>query len=232
MTDPTRRLCAVQALPGQLTLDLPGLPLPAELPAPAPRRSRPAGHGEQWMAAGDVMSPVRRLLPTRHTDHGPGVVARVPVAVWDGEDLVGVYAQESTARADAAVLQRDAAPRGGARGERGLPAPAGVHPVPAHPPGGAVDTAGNGPVTGLLPRVARLVLVDAVFLGLGAAHVAWVSRINRGSRIKLLSGHRPPGREGGRARRCRRRGRRGRSAQVPDRQRFLAFGRSHQLSGR
>ncbi len=27
-------------------------------------------------------------------------------AVWDGEDLVGVYAQESTARADAAVLRR------------------------------------------------------------------------------------------------------------------------------
>jgi len=36
----------------------------------------------------------------------------VPVAVWavwDGEDLVGVYAAESTARADAAVLRRDAA---------------------------------------------------------------------------------------------------------------------------
>jgi hypothetical protein len=30
------------------------------------------------------------------------------VAVWDEEDLVGVYAQENTARADAAVLQRDA----------------------------------------------------------------------------------------------------------------------------
>lgn len=27
---------------------------------------------------------------------------------WDGEDLVGVYAEESVARADAAVLQRDA----------------------------------------------------------------------------------------------------------------------------
>jgi len=46
------------------------------------------------------------------------VLARVPVAVWavwDGEDLVGVYAQESTARADAAVLKRDAA-RAGLRG--------------------------------------------------------------------------------------------------------------------
>jgi len=42
----------------------------------------------------------------------PGVRARVPVAVWagwDGENLVGVYAEESMARADAAVLQRDAA---------------------------------------------------------------------------------------------------------------------------
>jgi hypothetical protein len=61
------------------------------------------------------LGPAPRLLPTRHTGPGPGVVARVPVAVWDGEDLVGVYAQESTARADAAVLQRDAA-RAGHRG--------------------------------------------------------------------------------------------------------------------
>jgi len=29
-------------------------------------------------------------------------------AVWDEEDLVGVYAEESTARADAGVLARDA----------------------------------------------------------------------------------------------------------------------------
>jgi hypothetical protein len=46
------------------------------------------------------------------------VLARVPVAVWavwDGEDLVGVYAEQSTARADAAVLQRDAV-RAGLRG--------------------------------------------------------------------------------------------------------------------
>lgn len=50
------------------------------------------------------------LSPTRHTGDGPG--ARVPVAVWDGEDLVGVYTEESTARADAAVLQRDAAHAG------------------------------------------------------------------------------------------------------------------------
>jgi len=43
------------------------------------------------------------------------VPARVPVAVWavwDGEDLVGVYAEESTARADAKVLRRDAARAG------------------------------------------------------------------------------------------------------------------------
>jgi len=57
------------------------------------------------------VGPVPRLLPTRHADpDGPGMVALV--AVWDGEDLVGVYAEESTARADAAVLQWDAARAG------------------------------------------------------------------------------------------------------------------------
>ncbi len=114
MTEPTRRPRAVPPLPGQLTLDLPGLPLSAELPAPASRRRRPAVLGEPGTAAGGV-GPVRRLLPTRHTGSGPGVAARVPVAVWavwDAEDLVGVYAQESTARADAAVLRRDAARAG------------------------------------------------------------------------------------------------------------------------
>jgi len=114
VTDSTRRLRAVPPLPGQLTLDLPGFRLPAELPAPARRRARPSVPGEPGPAAYRV-GPVRRLLPIRHTDHGAGVVARVPVAVWavwDGEDLVGVYAEESTARADAAVLQRDAARAG------------------------------------------------------------------------------------------------------------------------
>ncbi len=57
-----------------------------------------------------------RLLPTRHTDpNRPALPARVPVAVWavwDEEDLVGVYAEEAAARADAAVLQRDAARAG------------------------------------------------------------------------------------------------------------------------
>ncbi len=111
MTVPARRLRAVPPLPGQLTLDLPGLRLLAELPAPAPRRARPAGPGEAVTATGVGVGGVPRLLPTRHTDHGPGVVARVPVgvwAVWDGEDLIGVYSEEGTARADAAVLQRDA----------------------------------------------------------------------------------------------------------------------------
>jgi len=115
VTDPTRRLRVVPPLPGQLTLDLPGLRLLAELPASARRRARPPGPGEQGTVFGGGAGPVPRLLPTRHTDHGPGVVARVPVgvwAVWDGEDLVGVYAQESTARADAAVLRRDAARAG------------------------------------------------------------------------------------------------------------------------
>ena len=117
MTGPMRRLRVVPPLPGQLILDLPGLRLPVELAAPAPRRARPAAPGEPELAGAGV-GAVPRLLPSRHTDHGPGVVARVPVAVWavwDTDDLVGVYAQESTARADAAVLQRDAA-RAGLRG--------------------------------------------------------------------------------------------------------------------
>ncbi len=111
----SRRLRAVPPLPGQLTLDLPGLRLPTELPAPARRRARLPVPGDPVPGAGAGVGPVPRLLPTRHTGNGPGVVARVPVAVWavwDGEDLVGVYAQESTARADAAVLQRDAARAG------------------------------------------------------------------------------------------------------------------------
>jgi len=111
VTGPTRRLRAVPLLPGQLTLDLPGIPLPAALPARVPRRRSPAGPGEPGTVAGGGAGPVPRLLPSRHTGDGPRVGARVPVAVWavwDGEDLVGVYADESTARTDAAVLQRDA----------------------------------------------------------------------------------------------------------------------------
>ncbi len=114
MTEPTRRLRAVPPLPGQLTLDLPGLPPPTQPPAPPARHTRVAGPGEPGTARGGV-GLVQRLLPTRHTGDGPGVPARVPVAVWavwDGEDLVGVYAEESTARVDAAVLQRDAARAG------------------------------------------------------------------------------------------------------------------------
>jgi len=117
VTDPIRRLRTVPPVPGQLTLDLPGLRLPAELPAPAPRRARAPITGEPGTAGGGV-GAVPRLLPTRHTGSGLGLVARVPVAVWavwDADDLVGVYAQERTARADAAVLQRDAA-RAGLRG--------------------------------------------------------------------------------------------------------------------
>ncbi len=123
---------AAPPLPGQLTLDLPGLRLPVELPAPAPRRARPAVPGEPGATAGGGVGVVPRLLPTRHVGVGPGVVAWVPVAVWavwDGEDLVGVYAD--------------------------WPAPAGVHRAPAHPPAPAVDTATTGPaaVTGVPARV-------------------------------------------------------------------------------
>ncbi len=108
-----RRLRAVPPLPGQLALDLPGLLLSA---APAPAASRPqtgSASGRPGVQAGEGrLAP--RLVPTRHTGDGPGVPVSV-WAVWDGEDLVGVYAEESTARADAAVLQRDAA-RAGLRG--------------------------------------------------------------------------------------------------------------------
>jgi len=115
VTEPTRRLRTVPPLPGQLTLDLPGLLPPTQLPAPAPRRARPPVPGDAGTAAGGGAGLVPQLLPTRHVGEGPGVSAWVPVAVWavwDGEDLVGVYAEERTARADAAVLRRDAARAG------------------------------------------------------------------------------------------------------------------------
>jgi len=76
------------ALPGQLTLDLPGLAAPADRPVPR-RRARP------------VVEELPAALPV------PAVPPRV-WGVWDGEDLVGIYAEEQVARADAAVLQRDA----------------------------------------------------------------------------------------------------------------------------
>jgi len=108
-----RRLRVVPPLPGQLSLDLPGIPTPDQLAeqvaelaaARTPRRGRAPGEG-----LGE--SRPRRLVPTRDVDESrPAQAARVPVAVWavwDEEDLVGVYAAESTARADAAVLRRDA----------------------------------------------------------------------------------------------------------------------------
>lgn len=113
----TRQRRAVPSVAGQLTLDLPGLHLPTQLPASSPRRARPPVPGQPGKATGGV-GAAPRLLATRHTDGGPAVTARVPAAVWavwDAEDLVGVYAEESTARADAKVLQRDAA-RAGHRG--------------------------------------------------------------------------------------------------------------------
>jgi len=42
--------------------------------------------------------------------------------------------------------------------------------------------------------VIRLVVVDAVFLALVAAYVAWASRTNRGSHVSSFSGPRPAGR--------------------------------------
>ncbi len=77
-----------RALPGQLTLDLPGLDTSAGRPVPR-RRVRPAV--EELPAVLGV----------------PAVPPRV-WGVWDAEDLVGVYAEEQVARADAAVLRRDA----------------------------------------------------------------------------------------------------------------------------
>jgi len=43
--------------------------------------------------------------------------------------------------------------------------------------------------------VTRLVVVDAVVLAVFAVYAVWVSRIHRGSRINLLGGRTPPGRE-------------------------------------
>jgi len=115
----------------------------------------------------------------------------VPVAVWDGEDLVGVYTEESTARADAAVLQRDAVHAGYAgawtacrcRCSPSPSTPTGTRG--GHHPGrpGSADTA----------LVTRLIVVDAVLLAPEAAYTVWVSRTNRGSRINLFSGPRPVG---------------------------------------
>ncbi len=116
-----RRLRVVPPLPGQLSPDLPGIPTAEQIAhqvaqlgaARTTRRSPTPGDG-----SGESGRP-RRLLPTRDVDESsPAVAARVPVAVWavwDGEDLVGVYAEGATARADAAALRRDAA-RAGHRG--------------------------------------------------------------------------------------------------------------------
>jgi len=43
--------------------------------------------------------------------------------------------------------------------------------------------------------VTRLVVLNVVLLALEAAYVAWVSRVERGSRINLFVGRRPAGRE-------------------------------------
>jgi len=81
---PVSTAVAPAALPGQFVLDLPGLDAPAERPAPR-RRARPV---------------VEELPAALKVPAGqPGVWG-----VWDGEDLVGVYAEEQVARADAAVL--------------------------------------------------------------------------------------------------------------------------------
>jgi len=109
-TTPGRRLRVVPPLPGQLSLDLPGIPTAEQVAEVAAARTALPGR-TRGEGVGEAVRP-RRLVPTRDVDDAsPAVVARVPVAVWavwDEEDLVGVYAQESTARADAAVLARDA----------------------------------------------------------------------------------------------------------------------------
>ncbi len=82
VSDPTRRLRVVPPLPGQLMLDLSGLPPPLQPAPPDPRRTRTAAC-TGLTAVANGAGPVRRLLPTRPTDPvGPPVAARVPVAVW------------------------------------------------------------------------------------------------------------------------------------------------------
>jgi len=114
-----RRFRVVPPLPAdQLCLDLPGVPSVAEVVALAvARRAAVAGAAAAHGRGAGERPRAGRLVPTRDLDNtgGPPVAARVPAAVWavwDGEDLVGVYAEESTARADAAVLRRDAARAG------------------------------------------------------------------------------------------------------------------------
>ncbi len=79
-------------LSGQLVLDLPGLDAPAGRPVPRRR--------------------VRQVVQELPAALGvPAVPPRV-WGVWDGEALVGIYAEEQVARADAAVLRRDAVQAG------------------------------------------------------------------------------------------------------------------------
>jgi len=79
------------SLTGQLALDLPGLDAPAD---PRPMRRRPRAVVEER----PLVLPVAAVPPRVWGVWG----------VWDGEDLVGIYAEEQVARADAAVLRRDA----------------------------------------------------------------------------------------------------------------------------
>jgi len=71
----------------QLAFELPGL----SLVACAPARKRHSDPRRPGAAARAAVPPVPRVW-----------------GVWDGEDLVGVYAEEQVARADVAVLRRDA----------------------------------------------------------------------------------------------------------------------------
>jgi len=108
-----RRLRVVPPLPvDQLCLELPGVPTVAEVAAlAAARRAAVAGAAAVHGRGAGERPRAGRLVPTRDLDNTGGPPVAV-WAVWDGEDLVGVYAEESTARADAAVLRRDAARAG------------------------------------------------------------------------------------------------------------------------
>jgi len=102
--------------------------------------------------------------------------------VWDGEDLVGVYAQESTARADATVLQRDAA-RAGTAGGAWTACRCRCSPSPSTPAGRRGGHRLDWPGSADTALVTRMLLLDLVPV-LGIAYMTEVrSRARQGRRF-------------------------------------------------